>query len=582
LLPVLFVILGLPHFSLAEQAAVPPSSSISESVTAHAKLFLKNRFPRAEACRGCHAGHYREWSVSQHAYAQLGPIFSSMQVTLNKLTSYTLGDFCVRCHNPVGMMTGEAPYISNLDRNPISREGVTCIACHRVGKDYGKTNARFPIVEGDITQPVWGQSGGGELKRVLNDSRNYKVTPDPKKRGRKIHRDAKRFFALSNAASCGMCHDVTVASGLRMFETFSEYKNSPAAARGVTCQDCHMGKEPGNASKGYRHGPAAKIGGKGTKPTKLTNHMFSGPDHSIIHPGLFPHNPRAAQLASPREWLQFDHKAGWGTDNYENNLLGSVKFPKRWASADDRFDARQIINDQQKLLAEAHEQRVRLLRNGFGLEHLVVGEVSPDGLEFSIDVRNLTDGHNAPSALPERLVFLDVTVTGPSGNVVFRSGDRDPNGDLRDEHSLYVHNGEIEPDPQLFSLQSYFITRNQRGGERVQVLPVNHSLDPLPFVRPFPRPTILTGQPAGARVHRRFIEPNGRRTAQYVVAPASLRETGKYRIEIRLIAQTLPVNVVAAVKDVGFDYGLSPRAVADAVVAGAVVLSTLSKQVTLK
>ena len=36
------------------------------------------------------------------------------------------------------------------------------------------------------------------------------------------------------------------------------------------------------------------------------------------------------------------------------------------------------------------------------------------------------------------------------GSVVFESGDLDPNGDLRDAHSLYVQRGELPRDAQLF------------------------------------------------------------------------------------------------------------------------------------
>lgn len=88
------------------------------------------------------------------------------------------------------------------------------------------------------------------------------------------------------------------------------------------------------------------MGGKETKPRKLTNHIFAGPDYSVIHPGLFPHNVEAQELATMREWLQFDHEAGWGTDKFEDNVPEDMKFPSRWESVDDRYDAREILNVQ--------------------------------------------------------------------------------------------------------------------------------------------------------------------------------------------------------------------------------------------
>ena len=174
------------------------------------------------------------------------------------------------------------------------------------------------------------------------------------------------------------------------------------------------------------------------------------------------------------------------------------------------------------------------------------------------------------------------------GKVVFRSGDLDPNGDLRDSHSLYVHNGELEQDTQLFSLQSKFIVDLVRGGQREQVLNVNYSASPLPFIRPPTNSTLLLGRPRGARKHRQTIPPKSSRRAAYSVGAEALAESKPpYRAAIQLIAGMVPVNLVHAISDVGFDYGMSPREVANAVVEGHqvlwekdVLLSTLTEEGT--
>ena len=162
----------------------------------HAKLFVENQYPSAATCRTCHPTQYRQWSVSSHAYAQLSPVFNAMQATITKLTSGANGDFCIRCHDAVGMNIGEPTYMSNMDRNPTSREGITCIVCHRVAKDYGKISARFPLETGDITHPVYGPTGDAELKRVLSLPDTYRVTTNSAESGRKIHSDVKKFFQL--------------------------------------------------------------------------------------------------------------------------------------------------------------------------------------------------------------------------------------------------------------------------------------------------------------------------------------------------------------------------------------------------
>lgn len=570
----LILLLASGAAGAGEQPAEDPSEPAAplSADEEHEKLFLENRFPAATTCATCHPDHYREWSVSPHAYAQMSPVFNAMHGTVLKLTNGTNGDFCIRCHTPVGMNLGEPEFMSNMDRHPTSREGVTCIVCHRVNRPYGKLSGRLAIVEGDLFEPVYGPRGNDELERVL-DSGEYRVNTERGRAGRAIHTKAEQFFQLSTSGFCATCHDVNLVNGFRLEEAFSEFKNSPSAADNESCQDCHMGQEPGVVS-GYREEPAALVGGKSTTPRKRTDHMFIGPDYSVVHPGIFPHNTEASELATIREWLAYDVEAGWGTDTFEDSRSDDYEFPERWAAIDDRYDARDIIDDNLALLAEAHEQRKKVLRAGYLLRDLrLVRADDRKGLVFEVEVANGTKGHGVPTGFDaERLVFVRVTVTDARGEVVFRSGDLDPNGDVRDAHSLYVHNGELPMDPFLLTLQSKFITRMVRGGEREQVLAVNVSPDPLPFLRPSTSSTVLTGRPRGARKHKQGIPPGGSRIGRYEVAPELLTGAGPYRIEVELVAGMVPINLIHEIQGVGFDYGLSPREIADRVVDGHLVL----------
>jgi len=555
-------------FGNQKQPAEPEKKKADTAFDEHEKLFLENRYPSANTCATCHPKQYEEWSVSQHAYSQLSPVYMAFQMAINQLTSGTNGDFCIRCHNQVGMNLGESLYASNLDRHPTSREGITCVVCHRVDKNYGKVSGRLALVEGDLFTPVYGPTGDKELKRVLSLPQKYRVVTDRNASGRAIHTDVKRFFPLVEPSFCGDCHDVTLLNGFRLEEAFSEYKRSPASTNGVTCQDCHMGKVQG-ANAGYEEGPAAIVGGVPTEPRKLSNHFFAGPDYSVIHPGIFPHNVKAAEFKTLREWLQFDYKAGWGTDEFENNVPDDYKFPDAWFSIDDRYDARKIIDEQLKRLAWARGKRLEVLRNGFHLGEIKVNNVSPDGFEMSVDVQNATDGHAVPTGFDaERLIYLEVTVKDRDGKVVYVSGDRDPNGDVRDTHSLYVHNDDLPVDEDLFSLQSKFVVRLVRGGEREQVLAINQSVAAQPFIRPETRATTIYGRPLGARKHKQTIDPLGSRTAEYDISGDKLDGDGPYDVTVRLIAQMIPVNLIAAIQGVGFDYGMSPKEIADNVVAG--------------
>lgn len=548
----------------------------------HEKLFLESKYPSASTCAVCHVKQFEEWSVSQHAYAQLSVVFNAMQTKININTGGTNGDFCVRCHTPLGMNLNETVYGSNLDRTPASREGLTCVACHRVNQAYGKISARMATVEGDIFSTVYGPKGGAELKRVLSKPEQYRVTTSRDQPGRQIHGEVKQASFLLKPQFCGSCHDVTLLNGFRLEQAFAEFKASPGIREeGSTCQDCHMGRVQGVVS-GYDYGPAAIVGGVPTRDRKLTNHTFAGPDYSVIHPGLFPFNTDAQKLKTLAEWLQFNYKAGWGTDEFEKTVSKDYKFPKAWESRDERYDARAILKTQFERLAKVRQLRMQVLRNGIHLSDINVIKSDPSGLQFSVDVINATLGHGVPTGFDaERLYFVEVTVRDSHGNKVYVSGDRDPNGDVRDTHSVYVHNGELEEDKDLFSLQSIFLVRTLRGGEREQILPTNLSADVLPFVRPETRATVLVGHPLGARKHRQNIEPLGRRTATYTVPASKLRSGERYKITVRFIVQMVPVNLVDQIKDAGFDYGESPAEIARKIVDGSLALWTRTAEVRL-
>jgi Cytochrome c554 and c-prime len=553
---------------------------------AHSQCFENDPFPSAAKCAKCHPQHYREWSVSPHAYAQLSPVFNAMSNRLIQLNNGTLGDFCIRCHTPVGMALNEPINISNLDRPASSREGVTCVNCHRINQAWGKGSGRQALVPGDITQAVYGPIGSSVLSEVLSQPDKYgvlKTNSDPSIRGRKVHQNSHRFFQLTTSGFCGSCHDVFAPNGFRLEDAFSEYKQSPSSLIDQhSCQDCHMGAVPGQA-KGYTHSPAAKVGNVFTAERKHTNHMMVGPDYSIIHRGIFPHNPKAVRedcsyakdegLATMREWLYFDDAAGWGTASFEKNIPEGTQFQSPWDDQIMRIKARRILKEQYKLLAEATTQRLQLLRAGYSLGGIEVKKASRKGIRFSIPVCNVTRGHGVPTGFDaERVVFLRTMAWDQNGKLVFQSGDLDPNGDVRDSHSAYVHNGKIPLDRQLMSLQTRFVTRNIRGGEREQVVPVPYSVDPLPFMRPLTRPFTVIGRPTGARKHKQNIEVNGQRVGNYHISKKQLNGPGNYHVRVQLISGMVPVNLIHIIAPAGFDYGMSAKNVADGIVDGHMVI----------
>ena len=660
-----------------------PLADAGETAAAAHTTYLKwlqeeKRFPTAVTCAKCHPDHFAEWSVSAHAYSQMSPVFNSMHATLLKATSGTNGDFCIRCHTQIGMQREEKLFTSNLKRHPASIEGITCVVCHRVDRAYGKVSGRTAIVEGDLLQPVYGPKGNAILQAAIKDADKFKIQDKDIDGPRPVHAEAKKFDPIATSGFCGSCHDVNLLNGFRLEEAFSQFKNSPSHKRGENCQDCHMGVIPGiakpkgerfaSAKEGgenehlslaelrasserdmnYAFGPAARVGDERTPtpPRKRTNHLFAGPDYSIIHPGLFPHSPElkdftyqgrmsrklseaekkaeeagvpfdrnqaeAEAVAEAKEfsladWLSFRWEEGWGTEAFEDaekeraradakaakegktsgwksvfaklpakerEVLVAAGWhdpdPGKWRKgARARKDARRLLDTQFGLLNRINAERHQIWRRGLQLGDFVVTRNDSKRLAFKVRVRNGTDGHGVPTGFDaERLIILAVTVRDRNGKVIFRSGDRDPNGDVRDLHSNYVHAGKLPIDKYLFNLQSKFLTRNIRGGEQEAVLAVNHSPDPIPYIRPDTRAGILIGRPAGARKHAKVLPPDGGRWAEYVVSREQLTGVAPYEVNVKVVAQMVPVNLITAIAADGFDYNLSPREVAKRVVHG--------------
>ncbi|MCA8938880.1 MAG: hypothetical protein KDB07_03695, partial [Planctomycetes bacterium] len=269
----------------------------------------------------------------------------------------------------------------------------------------------------------------------------------------------------------------------------------------------------------------------------------------------------------------------WGSDEFENKVSNdpnAPSFPEPWNSIDERYEARAFVEKNQKLLRWADTQRHALLKEGYKKPRIydIEGMRSGETLTFFVETGNGTTGHSVPTGFTaERVTWLHVKVVDARGKTIFVSGDTDPNGDLRDEHSLYVHNGELEADPFLLSLQSNFLVRFNRGGESEEILPINHSVDPLPFVRPSRFSSTLTGRPQGARLEKRGI-PNGTDIAQrYVVSSSAL---AKAQWPLKIIAEVkagmVPVHLVNEIKEVGFDYNMSARQIGDAIHAGQMVV----------
>ncbi len=531
--------------------AAPVTAVAGKPVDAdpHAAMYAQNQYPSASQCATCHQQVYDEWSSSNHAYASISPMFNKFEQRINDLAQGTIGFFCMRCHGSVGTTMKEPREMPLWERSPVSREGVTCVTCHRVKEHYNKANGERRIEPGDINQPVYGPFDGSGVAEVVGKKDFYKVkvSADEKGPGQQIHAAAIQFDQIATSDFCVSCHQVAVHPGIKLEVVWDQYRASPSYAKGTACQACHMGKTPG-VDSGYATGPVAIIAGKSVKSDRIhTNHAFYGPGYPIAHPGIFPHNPKATQWDT-KTWLKFDYRAGWGTEEFEKKIDKKevkVEFPAEWKEADDRFAAREIVDSNLKKLEQKRELRKAVMENGskidgpFFTSDLKAGK----GLSFYYNITNINPGHNMPSgslgAQPE--LWVNVALIGPDGKRVWETGYVDSHGDMADLHSLDVAKGTTPIDQQLVNLQTKFLITNVKGTDREMYLPINLDIDQLPFIRPAGQPITVMNHPPFVRMEGRSIPPLGVRKASYSVPAELMSKPGQYKLAVRMRSRAEPI-----------------------------------------
>jgi hypothetical protein len=213
--------------------------------------FSLSDFNSAEACQECHPTYYNEWRGSMHAYAFVDPINTiGMKNTQIAVGTEELGQFCIECHSPIGSLTGETPTgfnKENVDKKV--REGINCDVCHLM-ESPSETAFDNPVYHYDV-------KSGTQYGSIMAPAENS------------FHASEGRQF-YSQSKACLPCHDLINKTGLPVEITFTEWLESPFAAMGVECQDCHMETYSGQAAT------------DGPQRENLHRHDFIGVDIALI------------------------------------------------------------------------------------------------------------------------------------------------------------------------------------------------------------------------------------------------------------------------------------------------------------
>jgi hypothetical protein len=161
-----------------------------------------------QSCGTCHPTELSDWTTSLHAKS-MGPGVTGQLAHLWRTDAETAG-LCLTCHAP---LAEQQPNNRAIFDATLHRQGIACAACHvREHQRFGPPRRQLA----QPSQPIASAPHGG-------------VTRTP---------------AFLASDFCSSCHqfdaDGFALNGKLLENVYEEWKASPAAARGVQCQDCHM------------------------------------------------------------------------------------------------------------------------------------------------------------------------------------------------------------------------------------------------------------------------------------------------------------------------------------------------------
>jgi cytochrome c554/c'-like protein len=168
-------------------------------------------------CATCHPVQYEDWRVSIHARS-MGPGITGQLVEMVKRDPAG-ARACLVCHAPLAEQAPVVRQAEGLAPNPmfeptLQREGIVCASCH------------------------------------VRQHQRFGPPPRPDALGARVpreqlpHSGATYTSAYLRAEFCAACHQFgprgSSLNGKPLENTYAEWKRSPAARRGLQCQDCHM------------------------------------------------------------------------------------------------------------------------------------------------------------------------------------------------------------------------------------------------------------------------------------------------------------------------------------------------------
>lgn len=256
---------GLVVLCIALAWVIPAVEAPSIEAPSKEQAFNLEQFIDPETCGGCHDEIMAQWQGSMHHLSHKDPVYTRVaKFYLQGLTDaghIAEAESCVKCHTPVGYVTGFPQKVSDefSKVQDIPAQGIQCDYCHTA------VNLSKMYNNGLMLSPGQGEDDPGIKYGPFDDA-------EPEFHDAafsKLHTDSK---------ICGTCHNVKhVAFGTDLETTYTEWEkgpyNSPDPEKHVSCQGCHMYQRPGVPATGST--PRPENPGSATPDAKQRPHIFT-------------------------------------------------------------------------------------------------------------------------------------------------------------------------------------------------------------------------------------------------------------------------------------------------------------------
>lgn len=177
-----------------------------------------DRLNRSEACGQCHTQIYKAWQDSAHARSFSDSIFQAALEKISDARGLPARRVCLACHAPAALVSGDFEV-----SQAVTREGIGCDFCHSVkAVDLARWPNPFEVELGGVKR--------GPFAFLSSPAHETELST--------LHRDSPRL--------CAACHEFTNDHGTAVLSTYTEWKDGPYPAEGVSCQGCHMSVVPGD------------------------------------------------------------------------------------------------------------------------------------------------------------------------------------------------------------------------------------------------------------------------------------------------------------------------------------------------